>query len=259
MECVHCGSLYCNPMPDGQALASMYGTDYKDSFALEPPKDNAEESQRLMDLLKKLERGTFVDYGCGGGTLLTMATKLNWKAIGIEYDQDAAEEIEKQTGARVVTHHQIEHSKMSADVLHLGDVIEHLTDVNEQMPQILRLIKPGGLLVAQGPLEANPNFFTLMVRAARSIRRGRRIEMAPYHVMLATSKGQRMLFTRLGLSELEFEVTEVPWPAPPKLSAADLLRPRLLGLFMLRKLSQVISTFFPEQLGNRYLYIGRRS
>lgn len=50
------------------------------------------------------------------------------------------------------------------DVLHLGDMIEHLTDLEHQFPEILRLIKPGGYLLAQGPLEAGPNLFTSVLK-----------------------------------------------------------------------------------------------
>ncbi len=65
---------------------------------------------------------------------------------------------------------KLSHANRLADVLHLGDVIEHMTKINEQMPEILKLIKPGGFLIAQGPLEANFNVFTLGIRLSRSFR-----------------------------------------------------------------------------------------
>jgi hypothetical protein len=142
-------------------------------------------------------------------------------------------------------------------VLHLGDVIEHLTELNRQMPQILNLIKPGGVLLAQGPLEANGNLFAFSVRMARLLRKSRRTEMPPYHVLLATAIGQKRLFQRLGLDLLEYSMHEVAWPAPSRLKCADLLSPRLTLLFLLRRLSQAASKIRPAHWGNRYFYAGR--
>ena len=145
-----------------------------------------------------------------------------------------------------------------ADALHLGDVIEHLTDLDRQMPAILRLLKPEGVLIAQGPLEANANLFTWVLRLARGVRGRKPPEMAPYHVLLATARGQRALFRRSGLEELEYRLREVSWPAPGVLTAADWRRPRALGLFALRRLSAGISALAPRNLGNRYFYAGRK-
>ena len=141
--------------------------------------------------------------------------------------------------------------------IHLGDVIEHMTKINEQMPAILKLIKPGGLLIAQGPLEGNANVFTLGIRLSRSFRSAP-IHMAPYHVMLATRKGQEDCFQRFQLRQEEFSVTEVSWPAPSRLSSADLVRPRALGLYGLRRVSQAVSAVKPRW-GNRYFYVGQTS
>ena len=78
-----------------------------------------------------------------------------------------------------------------------------MTNINEQMPVVLKLIKPGGLLIAQGPLEANFNIFTMGVRLSRSLRPNSKSELAPYHVMLATKQGQEECFRRFDLVKQE--------------------------------------------------------
>ena len=260
VECLSCNSLYCDPMPDGETLSQMYGTDYGVSFVGEAPDDGSRDERRIIELLKELKKGVFVDYGCGAGSVLAEAAKLNWRAVGVEFDEEVAAEVERSTGVEVLTLSQSEAlDRLHADILHLGDVIEHLTETNRQMPEIVKLIRPGGLLVAQGPLEANLNLFTLMVRLARSLRRWRRTEMAPYHVLLATAKGQRLLFQRLGLKEMEYIIKEVAWPAPSRLSLSDIRRPRSLGLYLLRLASQTISRLGFAQMGNRYFYLGQRA
>jgi SAM-dependent methyltransferase len=258
VECLSCGSLSCEPMPDEETLAEMYGPEYEKSFVAEPTIPDPRESLRVIEWLKKLKSGIFVDYGCGSGAMLLEARKLNLQVLGVEFDDEVARAVEKQTGARVLNLSQLQAlDEPVADILYLGDVIEHLTKLNEQMPEILKLIRPGGMLIAQGPLEGNSSLFTRALRLARSVRPARRTEMAPYHVLLATASGQRKFFQRFGLEEMEFHISEVAWPAPNKLSRADIKRVRPVALFLLRRLSQAVSALRPERWGNRYFYAGR--
>jgi len=244
-------------MPDDQTLAEMYGTGYGKSFVEDPAIHDPRELLRVIEWLKKLKSGTFVDYGCGAGEMLLKAAKLNFQVVGVEFDDDVAKAVEKQTGARVMNMSEAQTLKEPlADILYLGDVLEHLTKLNEQMPEILKLLRPGGMLIAQGPLEGNPALFTQALRMVRTVRRSR-TEMAPYHVLLATGVGQRRLFERFGLEEVEFSLSEVSWPAPSELTSADLKRPRPVALFLLRRLSQAVSALRPDHWGNRYFYAGR--
>jgi SAM-dependent methyltransferase len=244
-------------MPDDETLAEMYGPGYVKSFVEDPAIHDPRESQRVIEWLKKLKSGTFVDYGCGAGEMLVEAGKLNLKVVGVEFDENVAQALEKQTGARVMNLSEVQAlSEPLADILYLGDVIEHLTKLNEQMPEILKLLSPGGMLIAQGPLEGNPSLFTRVLRLVRAVRPSR-TEMAPYHVLLATGVGQRRLFERFGLKEVEFSLSEVSWPAPSELGLSDLKRLRPVALFLLRRLSQAVSAWQPDRWGNRYFYAGR--
>jgi len=256
-QCLQCHSLYCDPMPTAETLVRMYGPDYAHFLSAEENLGGGDGVKRVINRLKRTRRGTFIDYGCGAGHLLRDAARLGWHAIGVEFDQGVVAKLANRSDARIVTDPAELADNTPADVLHLGDVIEHLTEVELQIPQILGLIKPGGLLLAQGPLEANANLFTLMLRWSKTLRPKRQLEMPPYHVILATSKGQRRFFQRFGLKELEFLLSEVAWPAFNTLSLRDLRHPREVGLFCLRRVSQAVSALRPGCWGNRYFYAGR--
>jgi len=237
----------------------MYGPAYQIAFSeganvnVEDPK----QPDKCLEWLKRRAKGAFVDYGCGAGSLLEEAAKVGWQPIGVEFDSRVARRIEERTGFSVLTTSAADSSLGHfADVLHLGDVLEHLTDIEKQLPRILRLIKPGGVLLAQGPLEANFNLFTACCSLSRGFRPWHRTEMAPYHVIMATSKGQRMLFQRFGLLELEYSLREVAWPAPCKLKLRDLTLPRQVTLFAVRRLSVALSALNSKAWGNRYFYAG---
>jgi SAM-dependent methyltransferase len=257
LECVSCQSLYCEPMPDEETLSFMYGTDYHEADDYrETADENSKRPPKVIKLLKKLEKGVFVDYGCGKGVLLSSAKRLGWQTFGVEFAPDVAARIERETSIKVFCAGN-QPEEFRADVLHLGDVIEHLTDLDSQMPEILRWLKPGGWLVAQGPLEANKSLFTFALKNARRLMKNQTSDIPPFHVILATSKGQRQFFKRFGLKETEYSVHEIDFPIPEVLSSAVLKSPRLLALFSLRKISKVGSAVLPGEWGNRYFYCGQ--
>lgn len=162
-----------------------------------------------------------------------------------------------RTGLRVMSVSSQALQEIKADILHLGDVLEHLTDLNRQMPEILKFLKPGGLLLAQGPLEGNPTLFTIALRLHRRLRRRPASRMPPYHVILATAKGQSLLFRRFGLQLIEFSMREVSWPAPRTLRRGEILNLRLSALFFLSCVSRFLIWTLPFEWGNRYFYAGR--
>lgn len=262
VACVGCRSLYCRPMPDASDLAAMYGTSYGHDERNDPAHgvSDPKEPGWVLECLNRLEPGSFVDYGCAGGELLVEAAALGWKVIGVELTEEVATRTAAATGLPVLEAEDALEHGFCADVLHLGDVLEHLTDLDREMPRILSLLRQGGLLLAQGPLEANGNLFTWTLRLARSLK-GRRTlkmaEMAPYHVLLATAEGQWALFRRFGLTAIEERVTEVSWPAPERLSLRELLEPKRVSLFTLRLASRALSRLRPDRWGNRYRYAGR--
>jgi SAM-dependent methyltransferase len=242
-------------MPDEALLAEMYGPEYLDSFAGASPTGEDRDFSGPLAVLERQPRGRFIDYGCGDGALVRAAATLGWDALGVEFDGAVAARVSARTGLRVVGIHAAA-MEPPADVVHLGDVIEHLTDVDRQLPAILRLVKPGGLLLAQGPLEAHANVFTWVLHLARLVRRTPS-SIPPYHVVLATATGQRRLFTRCQLQPIDFVIREVAWPAPARLGIRDATQLRVVALYALRKASQAVTRLTRGRWGNRYFYAGR--
>lgn len=259
LECVACKSLFCHPMPSHEMVNKIYDTAYRGALSENPAENEPGEPDRVIQWLRKQPSpGTFIDYGCREGTLLVEARRLKWQAIGVEININVARATEKRIGGRVVQPGSPRLTPHLADVLHLGDVIEHLTEIEEQMPYILGIIKPGGLLIAQGPLEANSNLFTMAIRGSRMLRRSKVIHTSPEHVILATSKGQKALFSRLGLKEIEYRLSEVAWPAPRRVPGGEEMNTRAVILYGLRRLSQLATRLRPDSWGNRYFYVGQK-
>lgn len=255
-QCRACASIFCEPMPDAATLARMYGTSYAHDVRAVDGVGDAKEPGRVVEWLGRTPRGTFVELGCGDGSIVRAAADAGWNAIGFELDETVARRAAERTGARIVSD-LAALDGVTADAVYFGDVLEHLTDVDSAMRRALGLLRAGGAFVAQGPLEANGNAFTLALRAARTLR-PRDSDMAPYHVSLATARGQQRLFARFGLDTVEWSTHEAAWPAPERLGARDLLRPRALALFGLRRASQTLTALSRRDWGNRFFFVGRK-
>jgi SAM-dependent methyltransferase len=254
-ECAKCGSMYVSPMPDAEDLAQMYGEDYGQFLDVETAHSGNDGSQRVLDHLAALKPGNFLDYGCGAGSLLRAVSELGWKCFGVDFDRSNTDRICEKHEIQVAGDLSDIDKAVRFDVVHFGDVLEHLTDVNHQVPPILARLSTGGAMIAQGPLEANANLFLYGLRLKRLLR-PTDSAMPPYHVSLATARGQRTFFKRFGLTEAEFSVFETAHPAPEKLTTAELRSPRLTALWGMRSVSQAVSRVSPRSMGNRYFYIG---
>jgi SAM-dependent methyltransferase len=245
-------------MPDDELLGLIYGPGYaalvSDDHAVEDPK----EPERVLGILRTLPPGTFVDFGCGAGRLLREAAALGWRAHGIEFTPAVAAATSQATGQPVVPLSQAGRLSGQADVVHVGDVIEHLTYPDRDFAVALSALRSGGLLLAQGPLENNWTVFGALMRLTGYARQTRVRDQTPAHVMLATAAGQRTFFLRHGLIEQRFDLSEVWWPAPSNFGSCQ-GRPRLIALYLCRRLSLSLRFLTPRTWGDRYFYIGRKS
>jgi SAM-dependent methyltransferase len=258
-HCRGCGSSFSDPMPDLETLARMYGPSYADAGVGDTDVEDPKEPERVLDWLRRRQPGVFVDFGCGSGSLIVAARALGWTATGVEFHVDVARRVAGETGCSVLNglDELRRTAPLPADVIHLGDVIEHLTAPLNIVRELAGLLGPSGCLIAQGPLEAGPSLYSSVLRVAGSLRSARTPKgMPPYHVLQATVEGQRILFERAGLAPIEYLLSEVSWPAPARFSATCLGQPRSLALFALRRLSQHASALNPTKWGNRYFYVG---
>ena len=208
----------------------MYGTSYRAGSGLHTVSDPTKPGW-VLAWLNRLTTGTFINYGCGSGELLVAAKQRGWDVLGVELRKDVAlRKIQpREPGFRSSpwTRHSTRVGLQTSSAW--ATFLSTFTDLDREMTRILSLIERGGLLLAQGPLEANGNLFNWTVRLARSLGVRRATGMPLYHVILATVEGQWALFHRSGLDAIEESVIEVSWPSLARLSSKDLLDARTAG------------------------------
>ncbi|MBC7439518.1 MAG: class I SAM-dependent methyltransferase, partial [Flavobacterium sp.] len=97
------------------------------------------------------EKGKLLDIGAGTGDFLLVAKKNNWQITGIE-PNEKARNITINKGIFLVEKSELL-EKHSFDVITMWHVLEHVSDLELQIKELKRLLKPNGTI-----LIAVPNF-----------------------------------------------------------------------------------------------------
>jgi SAM-dependent methyltransferase len=97
-----------------------------------------------------------LDVGCGSGGFLTVATRANFYAVGLEGDQTSIQQNIKNKNK--VIHSDLENDNLpiksnSFDVVHANQFLEHLSHPAGKrfFYESYRILRPGGLLIIRAP------------------------------------------------------------------------------------------------------------
>lgn len=106
-----------------------------------------------LELINKLhpEKGNILDIGSGTGDFLSVAKQNGWDTIGFEPNEKARNSAIKKGITFTESTQSLE--KNSFDVITMWHVLEHVYDLNAQIKELKRLIKPNGTIII-----AVPNF-----------------------------------------------------------------------------------------------------
>jgi 2-polyprenyl-3-methyl-5-hydroxy-6-metoxy-1,4-benzoquinol methylase len=96
-------------------------------------------------------KGLILDIGAGTGDFLSVAQNDGWKTIGVE-PSEKAKTIAINKGVSFVEKTS-ELESHSFDVISMWHVLEHVPNLEEQLTELKRLLKPSGTLIV-----AVPNF-----------------------------------------------------------------------------------------------------
>jgi 2-polyprenyl-3-methyl-5-hydroxy-6-metoxy-1,4-benzoquinol methylase len=106
-----------------------------------------------LNLINSLQtnKGKILDIGAGTGDFLSVAKNNGWQTIGVE-PSDRAKSIAINKGVSFVSATS-ELGNHSFDVISMWHVLEHVPDLDKQIKELKRLLKPTGSLII-----AVPNF-----------------------------------------------------------------------------------------------------
>lgn len=104
-----------------------------------------------VSLLAKLQpqKGMLLDIGAGTGDFLLEAQNQNWNCIGIE-PNDKAKTIALSKGVSFAESLEVLDNH-SFDVITMWHVLEHVPDLQKQIQELQRLLKPSGTIIIAVP------------------------------------------------------------------------------------------------------------
>ena len=220
LRCIGCSSVFVDPVPDDQTFALMYAKDiYHDCHYDGVDETAYHESAHLLREYHA-DAETVLDYGCGIGAFLKALGGEGFKPFGVEFDEDAAKLASKNANCTVLSvsaFHKLP-PPPQFDVIHLGDVLEHLPEPDITLRELLAYLKPGGILFIEGPLEINPSpvywAANLFGWIKRQLKPATISGHAPTHLFRTGEKQQKDFFVRVVPNiEITFwQVYEKGWP-----------------------------------------------
>jgi len=151
--------LITSPQPELQNLGKYYEsedyishTDNKRSLfekAYHFVKNIALKNKLNLINSQQPKKGKLLDIGAGTGDFLLTAKNDGWETIGVE-PSDRAKNIAKEKGISFVEETSTLESN-SLDVITMWHVLEHVPNLEVQIQELKRLLKPTGTLIVAVP------------------------------------------------------------------------------------------------------------
>jgi len=206
--------VYLNPQPRVEHQ-KFYDESYYDGSSTKKPNEDNEDVLEDEKLERRLEScrgvvdrvmhylpepGTWLDIGCGPGFLLSQARDRGWQCTGLDSSPFAPGFARERFGLDDVHTGLIEDVDFAGktfDVISMQHVIEHLYEPVPTMQEILKLLKPGGILYLETP----------DICSGRSLREGSgwlHIKI-PEHVLYFSQQTLEMLMHKLHCKVLKVE------------------------------------------------------
>ncbi len=166
VRCINCSLVYENPRLAKEELRQFYSDEsyyfskardidpsgYTDYFSQCTPVIINEYFHILQQHSRQTNDLHFLDIGCGPGKVLKVAKDHGWRAVGLEISHWSAE-MGKKEGLEILegTIQDAAFPDEEFDIISMFDVLEHLPSPKDYVREIYRILKPGGVVVAETP------------------------------------------------------------------------------------------------------------
>ena len=160
VKCKCCDFIYVSPRLSQEKLSALYQQEYF-SFYSDNSSKKAKKRQdtfnveiiELEKIVKKLKVGKkILDVGCGGGFFLD-SLDGSWDKHGTEINSCAVKFATEELGINVLQGElkNANFSDQSFDVIKMRGTIEHLPDPLNELSEVYRILRKGGILTVNTP------------------------------------------------------------------------------------------------------------
>jgi 2-polyprenyl-3-methyl-5-hydroxy-6-metoxy-1,4-benzoquinol methylase len=161
VRCARCSFLFVSPVPTAAELTDFYQQSaYYEGSSLGYSDYMGERKlheqlarQRLQRIERSLpKRGRILDVGCAAGFFLYTAKQRGWEPLGVELSQEMAHFAANLIGRPIAsTLADLNVAPESLDCVTLWEYIEHIPHPRNEIEQLTKLLRPGGVLALSTP------------------------------------------------------------------------------------------------------------
>jgi SAM-dependent methyltransferase len=151
VSCVECGSIYTGHLPLAGEQENY--DEYYSEANLRVPEFITERVKEIVDEFERYRSSNrFLDIGFGAGTLLETAAEKGWNVAGTEVSRPAVEQARARGfGVFKGLLRDANYPSGHFDVVTASEILEHLDSPQEELIEIARILRPGGLFWATTP------------------------------------------------------------------------------------------------------------
>lgn len=161
MKCNSCEFLFTNPRPNSAELNWYYQTDEylshdttkKTGLSVIYSFFRNVSIKRKYSLISKIKfNGKILDIGCGTGEVLKYFNQKGWETLGIEPAETPRNFAVSEYGLSVFNENHLDKLQTASfDIITMWHVLEHVSDLNERISQVKRILKNDGTLIIAVP------------------------------------------------------------------------------------------------------------
>jgi 2-polyprenyl-3-methyl-5-hydroxy-6-metoxy-1,4-benzoquinol methylase len=165
VECSRCGMRFQRRVLSGPWLARLYGDwiDQRQIQRVEATRDDFEDARQLVKHILRIQRTVnrlvspgarpkLMDFGCGGGRFLSLATVFGWDAFGIDHSVTRGQQ-SRELGIDIFSDLQAFEAAVAErmHVVTLFQVLEHVVAPLELLTTLGARMVSGGVLIVEVP------------------------------------------------------------------------------------------------------------
>lgn len=164
VRCSNCGLIYVSPRVSVSYIYDLYKKNKSSSFDYycNLEKIDKERFKKLFSEINKYKKsGIVLDFGCATGSFLQVAKEYGYQTHGVEINSLAVEWTRNVLGLNILegTMSRFSYKEDFFDIVHMGDVIEHLEDPLSALKLVNIFMQKKGLLII-----TTPNFNSILTK-----------------------------------------------------------------------------------------------
>ncbi len=218
-KCLNCKFVKIFPYPNKKDLKKLYDNkSYHEKFYANLKTDEYNESVKYLKKFLKV-KAKLLDYGSGGGNFIKEINETH-ECYGVEYNPETIKQLKKKfKNVIFLNNNQFNNKKYNNffDVIHLGDVLEHVIDPDNLIMNLHKKIKKKGLLYLEGPIERNLSLINFSILIFGNIKKflslNYKNNFKPYHLFFCNSHNQLLMIkNRNKFKIIDYKIYETGWP-----------------------------------------------